>query len=405
MDPSAFHIHPELLDPPVKRAAYSDRTAWLMAVMSQLAYLPFEGPPDAAEIRRIAARLVEHPRIEDVVHALNAIVAKPDQGAPARAQLELGLGALRLELIETFSVSIPFKTDSQAFIARVGAEWRDAERAGDDFLVLAFRGTEPAKLTDLKTDIRAGMKLASRQPDPKALVHSGFHDALMAAEPGREAIIDRINSVLRREAFRGLPVFITGHSLGGALAVLATRYVANGSRGACYTFGQPRVANQVFNAQIFTPVYRVVNAADAVPAVPFKHTAMNVVIAIVRFLPVPGTGPLERWLSRMRGYRHGGDLRFLTYAAAVPGDEGAPDFPKLKVFSNASLVDRWWRSVGRFIASWGTALLSDHDIGEYIDKLAYYAKTRTRTRKALNRSDSDSKPEVSSDKRAQDSPA
>jgi len=210
--------------------------------------------------------------------------------------------------------------------------------------------------------------------------------------------------VLRRKAFQGLPVFITGHSLGGALAVLATRYVANGSRGACYTFGQPRVANQVFNAQIFTPVYRVVNAADAVPAVPFKHTAMNLVIAIVRFLPVPGTGPLERWLSRLRGYRHGGDLRFLTYAAAVPGNDGAPDFPKLKVFSNASLVDRWWRSFGRFVASWGTALLSDHDIGEYIDKLAYYAKTRTRTRKALNRSNGDSKPETSTDMPAQDSP-
>ena len=32
----------ELLAPPVKRAAYSDRTAWLMAEMSRLAYSLFE---------------------------------------------------------------------------------------------------------------------------------------------------------------------------------------------------------------------------------------------------------------------------------------------------------------------------------------------------------------------------
>ena len=33
----------ELLKPPVGRAAYSDRIAWLMAEMSRLAYLKFEG--------------------------------------------------------------------------------------------------------------------------------------------------------------------------------------------------------------------------------------------------------------------------------------------------------------------------------------------------------------------------
>ena len=32
----------DLLDPPILRAAYSDRTAWLMAEMSRLAYTKFE---------------------------------------------------------------------------------------------------------------------------------------------------------------------------------------------------------------------------------------------------------------------------------------------------------------------------------------------------------------------------
>ncbi len=34
---------PDLLNPPVNRAAYSDRTAWLMAELSDMAYLKFEG--------------------------------------------------------------------------------------------------------------------------------------------------------------------------------------------------------------------------------------------------------------------------------------------------------------------------------------------------------------------------
>jgi hypothetical protein len=37
---------PVLSLPPVKRAAYSDRTSVLMAEMSRLAYIPFEQPQD-----------------------------------------------------------------------------------------------------------------------------------------------------------------------------------------------------------------------------------------------------------------------------------------------------------------------------------------------------------------------
>ena len=40
----------ELLQPPVGRAAYSDRTAWLMAEMSRLAYLKFEGKHNVSAI-------------------------------------------------------------------------------------------------------------------------------------------------------------------------------------------------------------------------------------------------------------------------------------------------------------------------------------------------------------------
>jgi hypothetical protein len=41
-----YFQYPSLLTPPILRAAYSDRTAWLMAEMSRLAYIKFETSPE-----------------------------------------------------------------------------------------------------------------------------------------------------------------------------------------------------------------------------------------------------------------------------------------------------------------------------------------------------------------------
>ena len=96
------------------------------------------------------------------------------------------------------------------------------------------------------------------------------------------------------------PIFVTGHSLGGALAILAAQKFA-GRRfnlRAVYTFGQPRVGNRAF-AKLYDAMdacfprdlrgitYRVVNENDIVPRVPFAG--------------VPGTA-----------YWHGGQKVFLA---------------------------------------------------------------------------------------------
>lgn len=66
---------------------------------------------------------------------------------------------------------------------------------------------------------------------------------------------------------------VTGHSLGGALAILATADLQKifGPIDFTYTFGQPRVGNQAFADwfQASHPnVYRLVDYADVVPHVP-----------------------------------------------------------------------------------------------------------------------------------------
>src|SRR5215203_4725643 len=42
-----------LLCPPIVRAAYSDRMAWVLASMSHLAYDHFEDPRDSQKLRRL----------------------------------------------------------------------------------------------------------------------------------------------------------------------------------------------------------------------------------------------------------------------------------------------------------------------------------------------------------------
>lgn len=70
----------------------------------------------------------------------------------------------------------------------------------------------------------------------------------------------------------GSPVFVTGHSLGGALATLAALHIKTTTPfklPTLYTFASPRVGDPTFAAH-FTDLecFRVANSEDIVPAVP-----------------------------------------------------------------------------------------------------------------------------------------
>ena len=105
------------------------------------------------------------------------------------------------------------------------------------------------------------------------------------------------------------------HSLGGALALLATKLVAPDVDGACYTFGAPRVANYEYFSEVKTPVYRVVNSSDIVPRVP-PGAGLEMGLMVIRGLAwAVGFAPpvvsllnkLEERLDKLNGYRHFGD--------------------------------------------------------------------------------------------------
>ena len=220
-----FKAEQNLLSPPIARAAYSDRMAWILASMAHLAYDRFE----KSEL------------------ALRLFIAKLEGGG--------------FELLKVFNSK---ETDTQAFLAK----------SSDGYAVLAFRGTELTKREDVLIDAEA-----TRVSVLEGRVHSGFRIAYQSVADEIEA------SVLSLEK---IPLYITGHSLGAALATIATQGLEHNPRirqniAACYTFGSPRVGNSQYDIEFKSPIYRVVNTTDIVTVIPL--VAMGYIhIGDVRFL-------------------------------------------------------------------------------------------------------------------------
>ncbi len=341
---------PELLSPPVKRAAYSDRTAWLMAEMSRLAYDKFEG---GRSLKSLAESLTEITGDKKkVVRLLKEYIENVGtSGVKARQELIEHLAKANFSLLGIYN-----KKGTQAFLAKL-----DVSEGAEPMLILAFRGTE-AELADVKADLKADLIIVSGEQK----VHRGFFDAF-------NAVKSDIESDLAKHP--GAPIYITGHSLGGALAIMATRYLASDSLGACYTFGGPRVGNSLFADDIKTPIYRIVNAADGVPRVP-PAWGVDVFLAVLKWLPLPMDAVIA-FLVKFRGYVHYGDMRYLTHTPQTPDATGIP-YKGLRLLPNPSLPLRLTWAVRRWVATWGKAAVQDHSVVIYCEKLMAYAKRRNR---------------------------
>lgn len=349
--PDVFEADPALLKPPVQRAAYSDRIAWLMSAMSELAYYRFEGGNDLQDLIKDLVKLGGEGKgdtggFEQAV--IGFLTHRGKSAEDGRKGLERALEAVRFELVNTYN-----EADTQAFLAK---RIPDSAGQGAAMRVLVFRGTEK-KLADIKTDAQANL-ITPVGATAEEKIHAGFYAAFQAVKP-------RIERDLAQDP--EIPLFITGHSLGGALAVIATRLIASDSLGACYTFGGPRCGNLRMARFLKTPVYRVVNSADTVPRLP-PEFVVPLLIAILRWVPAP-LGRLIGFLEQFRGYVHFGDMRYLTHVDSGAGDR----YPGLALHSNPSLPLRahWW--IKRMIATKGRAGYEDHSIARYRRKLRAYA--------------------------------
>ena len=279
----------------MKRAAYSDRTAWLMAVLSELAYTPFDEDDDSSilGLARELAELTDQDQIAERLKGRAALLgagsgAGPKDNAQLRRALAAGGFALKGVLFDA-------GTDTQGYVAVRRPD------VGPGIAVLAFRGTQQVK--DWITNLDA-VQTTVASSDGRTLghVHEGFNDAFLS-------VCKRIDELL--EGDEDLPLYITGDSLGGALATLATWCRPGESLAACYTFGAPRVGDSGLIDRFRTPIYRIVNGVDPVPFVPPSDRAVSFAKHALRFV---GTliGPAERMAERLvkyQGYRYYGFQR------------------------------------------------------------------------------------------------
>ena len=139
--------------------------------------------------------------------------------------------------------------------------------------VLAFRGTEPDELTDILADLNAIPRGASTH----GLVHSGFRGE-----------IDKLwlDIVKHHKYHAKKKLYITGHSLGAAMATICcSRMEEYTDVEQLTTFGSPRAGTRSFVRNISTKHNRYVNNNDIVTKVPL-------------------------WIM---GYKHHGNLQYINF--------------------------------------------------------------------------------------------
>ncbi|MGP1384794.1 MAG: lipase family protein [Thainema sp.] len=184
--------------------------------------------------------------------------------------------------------------DTQAFAFRI-----------DHRIILAFRGTQ--QLRDWLTNadvVQANLQSFGNLDAIKlGQVHNGF-------QSGWRSIYRQVSKTLQKwceaEPGTNMEVWVTGHSLGGALATLAATSLKEQGIPVTklYTFGQPRTGNGIFLDYFNTSLgfkeqaFRFVNNTDIVPRVPLRALSR-------RFWFAP-------WNLRSL-YGHGGTLKYFNF--------------------------------------------------------------------------------------------
>ena len=175
---------------------------------------------------------------------------------------------------QTFSLPPPFILQEQFFTAdRFAGETQDggeglpigyAATAGNA-IYLVFRGTQTT--AEWINNARFDQTQYSFVSDG-GNTHLGF-TAIYATL--HEGIVETVNNLLVAQSFSTL--YITGHSLGGALAILAAPALAQRTslEPIMYSFGSPRVGDPIFQQrydELVARSWRTVNEYDLVPTLP-----------------------------------------------------------------------------------------------------------------------------------------
>jgi len=169
----------------------------------------------------------------------------------------------QVDEFKIYGVNYNATTDMLSFVGYDGAT---------NTVVVSFRGTNPLSIKDWLADLNFFMTpFGSGNDCEKCQVHRGF---LAAYQSIRDRTLEWM--LKAKSQFPDAKIAVTGHSLGGALAMVAAmdfHLYANTTADLFYTYGQPRVGNSAFT-DLFkrtfndSTMYRLTHGLDPVPHLP-----------------------------------------------------------------------------------------------------------------------------------------
>lgn len=196
-----------------------------------------------------------------------------------------------------------------------------------EFYIVSFRGTKGiadlfSNLLVISTKTNIG-EMHRLYKDNYCEIHSYLADLL--------------NKELKKKK---KPVYITGHSRGGALAIIATSQLVRQKVAACYTFGSPPISEDKLDCSIEKPIYRIGNEGDIIPL-------------LLKFK-----------------YEHIGSFYFLTKDGHILRS------PHIGFFKTAKILFKKINIKLQTFFKSKTVSYPEHDIQTYIKKLELIAKKR-----------------------------
>jgi triacylglycerol lipase len=207
---------------------------------------------------------------------------------------------------------------------------------GNGFTILAFRGSDHLEIDDWVGN--ADFDLVYDPHVRGGQVHSGFQRSAASIWP-------QIKNLVAEYRPAGHKLFLTGHSLGGALAMLTAARFASQQRAAeidgIFTFGQPRAGDRDFarrfDRDFKDRAFRFVNRYDLITRLP----------------------------PRLLGYDHAGQLRYL--------DENGVLHENISLWQHLlTTLNPFGKDAQDYIGELRDKLpgaLADHNGGRYIELL------------------------------------
>jgi pimeloyl-ACP methyl ester carboxylesterase len=223
-------------------------------------------------------------------------------------------------------------------------------------VILALRGTDSPSDDGNRCLLQWLTHLDFKQIDGyNGRVHKGFATTA-------DRLWEPVHRQVRAALVPGSRLWVTGHSMGGALATLIAARLMQESIpvAAVYTFGSPRVGDAAFASAYQPTLHRIENGNDIVCHLPPPPAVIRAIRPLLERL----TASRLSWsIPADVSYEDCGKMTFIDWDGKVRAELPEGERPTL---ASVRLM-RFGRMI--FIAAERGSLLDDHRITKYVEKL------------------------------------